>query len=103
MTDVLQIGEPGPSRLLPLTKGRHLRGGDEWSGRRVEALRSLREPLDKPSASRLARRSRCEEDLLQHRVSLEGRVTEVSGQTGFLQVHDVFAAARRGPDKNHAA
>jgi hypothetical protein len=46
----------------------------------------------------LARRN-----LLQHGISLERGITEVPGQTRFVQVHDVFAAARRGANENHPA
>jgi hypothetical protein len=53
------------------------------------------------SAGGLTRRSWRKEDLLQHGVSLEGGVTEVPGQTRFLDVHDVIAASGRGPNENH--
>src|SRR2546422_10755024 len=75
--DALEIAETGPRRFLPLTERRHLRGGDGRSGRSVEVLASLRKPLDERSAGRLARRRRCKENLLQHCVSLEGRITKV--------------------------
>ena len=101
--DTLEIGEAGPGELLPLTKRRDLRAGDIRSRWRVEILCALGKPLDKRSASRLARRCRGKEDLLQHGVSLERRITEVPRQTRFFEVHDVLAAARGGPDENHPA
>src|SRR5262249_10147106 len=55
------------------------------------------------SAGCLARRSRREENLLQHGVSLESWIIEVCGQSRFLQVHDVFSTARCGPHENQAA
>src|SRR5262245_33372808 len=92
-----EIGKAGLSRLLPLTERRHLCGGDVRSRCRVEVVVSLGKPLDKRSARRLARRGWRKEDLLQHCVSLQGGITEVPGQTLLLQVHDVFATARRSP------
>ena len=38
LMDALEIGEPGPARLLPLTERRHLRGDDIRSRWRVEIL-----------------------------------------------------------------
>src|SRR5207245_3523054 len=69
----------------------------------VEILVSLGQPHDKGCTRRLARRRRRKEDLLQHCVSLQGRITAVPCQTRFLKVHDVLTAARRGPDENYPA
>jgi len=50
----------------------------------------------------LTRFGRREKDLLQHRISFESRIGEISGQAGLLEVHDVFAAPRGRADQDQA-
>jgi hypothetical protein len=72
------------------------------SGQLLRFDRSPSERLDQPSVDdEICSGDGCEEDLLQHGVPVEVWIGEVPGQTRFLQVHDVFTAARRGADQNH--
>src|SRR5262245_53567341 len=71
LLDTPQVGEPRPTRLLPLTERRDLCRGDVRSRRRVEIFCSPCQPLDERSPGRLAGSRRREKDLLQDGGALE--------------------------------
>src|ERR1051326_5294177 len=73
-----QLGESLARETLPLAKGGDLVCGRLGTRGWIAILHSLREPSQERFSRGLARLGRREEDLLQHRVSLETRVRKVT-------------------------
>src|SRR5262245_2239753 len=101
LMNVFEMTEARTDRLFPLAERRHLCGRDLRGRGCIEVHLSLCKPFDERPAGSLTGGGRCKEDLLQHAVSRESRITKMPGQTWFVEVHDVIAATRRGADENH--
>src|SRR5215813_5992914 len=97
----VEVGEALAARLLPVAKCRQLRLGDVRPRRWLAVVLALHQPPDEGGAGGLAGGRGSEEDLLQDGISAIRRVVEMPGQTRLLDVHDVLAAARGGPDEDH--
>ena len=102
LLDVPQVREALGAEAVPLAERRHLGLRYFRSGNRFAILLALHEPFDEGGACSLAGLCWCEENLLQHLVAFERRVGEVLCKHGLFQMHDVFAATRRGADEDHA-
>ena len=100
LADCRQVGEAPARRLFPISKRRHLSLRHSGSGHGFPVVFPLQQPIDEGFASRLARFSRSEKDLLQHSIAFEARVLERLRQARFLQVHDVFTSSRSCSDKD---
>src|SRR5262249_3070716 len=79
LTDALEVREALAREMLPVTKRRHLGGGNLGSGGGLPILLPLREPSNKGLACCLARLCQRKEDLRQDRVSSKLRIPEVVG------------------------
>ena len=102
MSDRSEFREALSGDALPITERRHLSVGDRRSRDSVEVLFPLGQSLDERGSSRLAVRSKCEEDLLEDAVPLVRWILQMFREPRLFEVHDVFTAARGSADQDQA-
>src|SRR4029077_13006660 len=95
-----EIRETLSGKAFPIAERCDLCSSDLWSRHSVEILVPLPQSLDERGAGGLAARSEREENLLQDAVPFVRWILQMLREPWLLEMHDVLAAARGGPDQD---